>query len=108
MNRRAFIILMCAGALGCVVSTAWGAPKSYTGKFVGQIVKIIGNTIQVYVTEIDKIVSFWTDQRTKITRNKSKVEFADLKIGQTVTVDASMGRAKAINIDAEAKSEASD
>lgn len=107
MTRRTFIVLLCAGTLGAVVSSA-SAGSGYTGKYSGRIVRVLGNTIQVYVAEIDKTVSFWTDDRTKITRGKTKVTFAELRRGQTVTVDASMGRAKTINIDADPKSESKD
>ncbi|HQY88898.1 MAG TPA: hypothetical protein PK402_09575 [Tepidisphaeraceae bacterium] len=100
MNRRAFLVLLCVAAFGCAGSTASAVfLDTYTGTFTGEIVRIIGNTIQVRIPKVDKAVSFWTDEKTKITRDKTVLKFADLKVGQTVTVDASRGRAKTIKVE---------
>lgn len=57
-------------------------------RFIGTLVKIEGNTIDVRQTKTGKIFAMDLTSDTIITRDKKKVDRSELKVGVNVVVDA--------------------
>ena len=57
-------------------------------RIVGTLTKIAGNTIDVKQTKDGKLFQMDMDSQTIITRDKKKVDKAELKVGANVVVDA--------------------
>ncbi len=84
MNRLRLAGIAVAFVLMAGVTAA--AHDDY--RFIGTLTKIAGNTIDVRQTKDGKIYSMDIDSQTVITRDKKKVDRAELKVGAHVVVDA--------------------
>jgi hypothetical protein len=84
MTRR----LMVVGVLAALVlgTAAVFAHDDY--RIIGTVEKVTSKTIDVKQTKDGKIISMRMDAETIVTRNKKKVDRAELKTGLNVVVDA--------------------
>jgi hypothetical protein len=84
MTRR----LMVVGVLAALVlgTAAVFAHDDY--RIIGTVEKVTSKTIDVKQTKDGKIISMTMDAETIVTRNKKKVDRAELKTGLNVVVDA--------------------
>ena len=119
MNRRTFTVLLLRGTAAAAAALLAALPQTAeaargrrprgprrargpTGTFRGEIAAVAGNTVRVNVgKQTEKIVIFWTDQQTAITGGGKRGTIADLQAGQRVTVKASDGRARSIEVEVE-------
>jgi hypothetical protein len=72
------------------------APAPKIEKFSGAIAKVDGPTKSFDVKKKDKVMTFATDAKTKITKGKEVKAFADLKVGMDVTVEYTVEMGKNI------------
>jgi hypothetical protein len=57
-------------------------------RIIGTIAKVTAKTVDVKQTKDGKVISMTIDGETVVTRDKKKVDRAELKIGLNVVVDA--------------------
>jgi hypothetical protein len=84
MTRRLAVVAVLVGlAFG---TTAAFAHDDY--RIIGTVEKVTAKTIDVKQTKDGKIISMTMDAETIVTRDKKKVDRAELKAGLNVVVDA--------------------
>jgi hypothetical protein len=84
MTRRLAVVAVLVGlAFG---TTAAFAHDDY--RIIGIVEKVTAKTIDVKQTKDGKIVSMTMDAETIVTRDKKKVDRAEIKTGLNVVVDA--------------------
>lgn len=70
---------------------------------------VSGNTVRVNVgNEEEKIVVFWTDDKTSVSGDEKQGTLADLEAGQKVTVKARNGHADSIDVDVKGEGDGKD
>ena len=84
MTRRH--LLTSAVALVALIPAAAWAHGGHTHNALGTVVSINGTHLEVKTTD-GKTVTVMLDAKTTITRGKTKVDAAALKVGERVSVD---------------------
>ena len=84
MKRRT-IAALCLTILMTVVA-GLSAHDDY--RIIGTIIKASTTVLDVKQTKDGKIISMKVDKETIVTRDKNKVDRAELKVGANVVVDA--------------------
>ena len=90
MNRRAFV-----SALACVALPAASAfaHEGHDHKLLGTITEITAARMVVRATKDGAVSTVAIVATTKITRGKTKIAAADLKVGDRVVVNIGNGKA---------------
>jgi hypothetical protein len=84
MTRRLMIVAVFA-VFGLMSTTA-SAHDDY--RIIGTVERVTVNALDVKQTKDGKIISMQMDRETIVTRDKTKVDRAELKTGLNVVVDA--------------------
>lgn len=90
MNRRAFVSAL---ALAAVPAARAFAHEGHDHKLLGTITEVAADRLVVRATKDNAISTIAIVATTKITRGKTKLSAADLKVGDRVVVNIGSGKA---------------
>lgn len=85
MSRKWFIGMVLAAMLA-IPAVGW-AHAGHTHKVMGTVSSIQGNHVEVKTTD-GKVVMVMLDEKTAISRGKTKLDATALKVGERVSIDA--------------------
>jgi hypothetical protein len=92
---KKWMISLTMLALALVVPTIARAHQGHAHKVMGTVSSVQANHIEIKATD-GKVVTVTLDQKTRITRGKTKLDATALKIGERVSVDYT--QAKDLNL----------
>src|ERR1051325_9138417 len=84
MNRKWVVAMALAAAL--MVSSSARAHEGHTHKVMGTVASVQGAHVEVKTAE-GKTVMVMLDDKTAITQGKTKLQAADLKVGDRVVAE---------------------
>jgi hypothetical protein len=90
MNRRAFVTAL---AFAAAPLTSALAHEGHDHKLLGTITEVTADRIVVRATKDGAVSTIALAAATKITRGKTKLGVADLKVGDRVVVNIGSGKA---------------
>jgi hypothetical protein len=93
MNRRSFVVALALAAAPLVSASAH---EGHDHKLLGTITEVSAESIVVKATKDGVLSTVALKATTKITRGKSKLAAADLKVGDRVVVNIGNGKAPLI------------
>lgn len=99
MTRRSFVVAMALAAVPLVPASAH---EGHDHKLLGTITEVSAESIVVKATKDGALSTIALKATTKITRGKTKLAPADLKVGDRVVVNIGAGKpplvAKAVQV----------
>ena len=93
MSRKWFVGMVLAAMLA-IPAVGW-AHGGHTHKVMGNVSSIQGNHVEVKTTD-GKVVMVMLDEKTAITRGKTKLDATALKVGVRVSIDATQEKEQAM------------
>ena len=84
MNKNWIVVIALVGAL--VIPAVARAHEGHAHKVMGTVSSVEGNNLMVKTTD-DKTVMVMVDKKTAITRGKTKLDAAAVKVGDRIVAE---------------------